>query len=126
MGGVVKLKLKGLFMEQDLEELRAKIDALDSKIIEALNERANAARAIGELKRSAQAPIYVPEREKNVLDRLVARNQGPLNNKAVISIYREIISAIRALEKPTSVAFLGPRDTFSHMAALRVAKAVLK
>jgi chorismate mutase/prephenate dehydratase len=107
-------------MDEHLEELRSKIDALDNKIIEALNERANAAREIGDLKRSAQAPIYVPEREKKVFDKILAHNDGPLNNKAVISIYREIISAIRALEKPTSVAFLGPRDTFSHMAALRI------
>ncbi len=104
----------------NLDELRDKIDALDTRIIEALNERAQAAQAIGDLKRSAQSPIYVPEREKMVFKKLSACNSGPLDDKAVQAIYREIISAIRALEKPTSVAFLGPRDTFSHMAALRI------
>ncbi|OQB33335.1 MAG: P-protein [Candidatus Hydrogenedentes bacterium ADurb.Bin179] len=104
----------------DLDELRAKIDALDARIIEALNERAKAAQAIGELKRCTNAPIYVPEREKTVFSKLAQCNVGPLDDKAIQSIYREIISAIRALEKPTSVAFLGPKDTFSHMAALRV------
>ena len=104
----------------NLDELRQKIDALDAQIIQTLNERAQAAQAIGELKRSSQAPIYVPEREKAVFQKLAECNKGPLDNKAVQSIYREIISAIRALEKPTSVAFLGPRDTFSHMAALRI------
>lgn len=104
----------------NLEELRAKIDDLDRQIIAALNERAKAAQAIGELKRSSNAPIYVPEREKMVFAKLAQHNAGPLDNKAIQAIYREIISAIRALEKPTSVAFLGPKDTFSHMAALHV------
>lgn len=104
----------------NLDELRAKIDALDAQIIATLNERAHAAQSIGELKRSTHAPIYVPEREKMVFNKLAQCNTGPLDNKAIQSIYREIISAIRALEKPTSVAFLGPRDTFSHMAALRI------
>ena len=104
----------------NLDELRAKIDDLDAQIIAALNERAKAAQTIGELKRNTNAPIYVPEREKTVFAKLSTCNPGPLDNKAIQSIYREIISAIRALEKPTSVAFLGPRDTFSHMAALRI------
>ncbi len=104
----------------NLDELRAKIDSLDARIIEALNERAKAAQAIGELKRNTNAPIYVPEREKTVFSKLAQCNVGPLDDKAIQSIYREIISAIRALEKPTSVAFLGPKDTFSHMAALRI------
>jgi chorismate mutase/prephenate dehydratase len=104
----------------NLDELRAKIDLLDEEIIQALNERAKAAQAIGDLKRSTQAPIYVPEREKAVLTKLAQNNPGPLGDKAIHSIYREVISAIRALEKPTSVAFLGPEDTFSHMAALRI------
>ncbi len=104
----------------NLDELRARIDGLDAKILECLNERAMAAKAIGELKRQSNAPIYVPEREKAVFSRISDLNQGPLDSKALQAVYREIISAIRALEKPTSVAFLGPRDTFSHMAALRV------
>jgi chorismate mutase/prephenate dehydratase len=104
----------------NLDELRAKIDALDADILRTLNERARMAQEIGELKRRSDAPIYVPEREKAVFSRIADMNAGPLSNKALTSVYREIISAIRALERPTSVAFLGPRDTFSHMAALRV------
>ena len=103
-----------------LDELRKQIDELDEKIVECLNLRAKAAMAIGELKRRSDAPIYVPEREKAVFTRLAEKNGGPLDNKALSAVYREVMSAIRALEKPTSVAFLGPRDTFSHMAALRV------
>lgn len=104
----------------NVDDLRSTIDAIDAQIVRLLNERAKAAQAIGNLKRNSNAPIYVPEREKAVFDKLIQCNTGPLAEKALQAIYREIISAIRALEKPTSVAFLGPRDTFSHMAALRI------
>lgn len=103
-----------------LDELRAKIDALDARILELLNERARTAMEIGKIKHSNNAAVYVPEREKAVYEKLLALNQGPLPEAAVKSIYREIISCIRALEKPTTVAFLGPRHTFSELAAHRV------
>ncbi|MCX5771252.1 MAG: prephenate dehydratase [Candidatus Hydrogenedentes bacterium] len=103
-----------------LEELRAKIDALDEQILTLLNERARCAVEIGAIKRSTDAAFYVPEREKAVFERLRKQNQGPLPEQAVKAIYREVMSSIRALEKKISVAFLGPRDTFSHMAAMRV------
>lgn len=103
-----------------LEELRVHIDQLDQEILERLNARAACAQHIGEIKRSADAPYYVPEREKAIFEMLAKLNPGPLPDQSVQAIYREIISAIRALEKPVSVAFLGPRDTFSHMAAVQV------
>ncbi|MCX8066096.1 MAG: prephenate dehydratase [Candidatus Hydrogenedentes bacterium] len=103
-----------------LDELRAKIDEIDKKIVELLNERAKYAIEIGKIKSSTHSPIYVPEREKIVLEKIQSYNSGPIDEKALRSIYKEIMSAIRSLEKPTTVAFLGPRDTFSHMAALRV------
>lgn len=103
-----------------LEECRNEIDRIDGEIVCLLNERARYAQRIGEIKKEANAPIYVPEREKAVLEKLTALNQGPLTNGALTAIYREIISAMIALERPISVAFLGPRDTFSHMAAVQV------
>lgn len=103
-----------------LEELREKIDAIDAQILALLNERARCAQAIGEIKQSTNGVWYVPEREKAIFDELARKNEGPLPEKAVRGIYREIISATRALEKPVGVAFLGPPDTFSHMAALRI------
>ena len=103
-----------------LDELRDRIDALDRQILESLNERARCAQAIGKIKKNSDSPYYVPEREKAIFKKLDGLNEGPLNPEAIHAIYREVISAIRALEKPISVAFLGPRDTFSHMAALRV------
>ncbi len=103
-----------------LDELRARIDVLDAQILGMLNERARAAIEIGKIKHSTDAVYYVPEREKAVYEKLKALNQGPLPFEAVKSIYREIISCIRALEKPTTVAFLGPRHTFSELAVKRV------
>ncbi len=103
-----------------LEELRKRIDALDAEILGLLNERANCAIEIGRIKKSNNAACYVPEREKAIFEKLKRQNPGPLPDKAVKAIYREVISAIRALERPITVAFLGPKHTFSHMAALRI------
>jgi len=103
-----------------LEELRAKIDALDEHILALLSQRAQCALEIGDIKRSTSGVFYVPEREKTIFDRLRAKNPGPLPDEAIKAIYREVMSSIRALEKNISVAFLGPTDTFSHMAAMRV------
>lgn len=104
----------------NLDELRQQIDNLDTRILDLLNERALCAKQIGEIKRGNKASIYVPERERAVYERLKAENKGPLPESSIKAIYREVMSAIRALEKPIEVAFLGPRDTFSHMAAMRI------
>jgi len=103
-----------------LDELRDRIDSLDMQILQLLNERAQHAVEIGEIKRSKGESFYVPERERAVYDKMRGCNPGPLPNGAIKSIYREVISAIRALEEPLTIAFLGPRDTFSHIAALRM------
>lgn len=104
----------------DLETLRQRIDALDRQILDLLNQRAQAAVQIGEIKHSTNAAFYVPEREKAVFEKLQKLNAGPLPDQAIKSIYREIISSIRSLEKPTMVAFLGPLHTFSQLAAQRI------
>lgn len=103
-----------------LDELRAHIDAIDGDVLRLLNDRAQCALEIAEIKRAGNAPFYVPEREKAVFERLRELNIGPLPYPALRSIYREVMSSIRALEKTISVGFLGPLYTFSHMAALRV------
>lgn len=103
-----------------LDEHRKRIDEIDKKILDLLNERAKAAIEIGKIKQSTNSVYYVPEREKAVYDSLADRNEGPLPNAAVKAIYREIMSSIRALEKPTTVAFLGPMHTFSQLAVQRI------
>ena len=103
-----------------LDELRGRIDALDKKILECLNERATLALDIGKIKQSENAVVYVPEREKQIFDDLRALNQGPLPDSAIKVIYREVISAVRELQRPVDIAFLGPKNTFSHIAAERI------
>ena len=103
-----------------LDELRKRIDECDAEILRLLNERAACAVHIGEIKRNERTAYYVPEREKAILDQLRERNPGPLPPQAIKAIYREIISAVRALEKPVDVAFFGARASFTHMAALRL------
>jgi len=100
----------------ELERLRQQIDAVDDRLLQALNERAKLARAIGTLK---VGQAYRPEREAQVLRRIKDRNPGPLASETVALIFREVMSACLALERPITVAYLGPRGTFSERATLK-------
>lgn len=102
-----------------LSNLRAKIDALDAKIVALLNDRAAITLSIGQEKIKNGQSIYAPHREKQVLDRIKALNKGPMTADAVEAIYREVMSASLALEKPLRIAYMGPEATFSHLAALK-------
>ena len=101
----------------DLGDWRSRISELDNQILNLLNQRAEAALRIGDLKRRQDAPSYVPEREAAILRRLVTANGGPLPAEAIQSVWREILSACRALEGPVTVAYLAPPATFTHQAA---------
>jgi chorismate mutase/prephenate dehydratase len=98
--------------------LRQDIDALDQELLVLLNQRASLAQKIGEVKKAEGSVAFRPEREAQVIDALKASNRGPLKTESVSPIWREIMSACRALETPTRVAFLGPAGTFSEQAAL--------
>lgn len=106
-------------LKKQLAQIRASIDALDQKAVKLLNSRLKLAQRIGELKRGASTRIYVAEREADVLRRVQAANQGPLKPAALQAIYREIMSAAIALEKPLVIAYLGPEATNTHQAALK-------
>jgi chorismate mutase / prephenate dehydratase len=99
-----------------LKNIRARIDALDDRIVDLLGERAALAQDIGHAKSGAK---YRPEREAEVLRRVKARNRGPLPAPALTRRYTEIMSACRALEDGITVAYLGPQGTFSEEAAIR-------
>lgn len=101
----------------DLDALRQEIDKIDTEILRRLNERVRLAQKVGHIKLEKGLEVYVPSREEQVFGRLRAVNEGPLPDKAVRSIYREIISAAIALEKPHCVAYLGPEATYTHQAA---------
>jgi chorismate mutase / prephenate dehydratase len=98
--------------------LRQRIDALDRELLALLNRRMQVVVEVGELKKHEGSPVFRPEREAQVIDGLKAVNTGPLKNESVAPIWREIMSASRALEAPTRVAYLGPAGTFSEEAAL--------
>ena len=100
----------------ELERLRGEIDRLNDSLLETLNERAKLARAVGMLK-AGQA--YRPEREAQVLRRVKERNAGPLSDETVALLFREIMSACLALERPITVGYLGPKGTFSERAVLK-------
>ena len=100
-----------------IERLRAQIDAINVKLVRLLNQRAKLAQEIGYLKTASGALIYQPGRERLVLERVAAANQGPLTDEHLRRVFVEIISACTALEHPLRVAFLGPEHTYSHEAA---------
>jgi chorismate mutase/prephenate dehydratase len=103
-------------MDDRLKPLRDAIDAVDRKLVELLNERARLAAEVGRVKQEHSAPVYRPEREAEVLDKVAALSQGPLAPATVQAVYREVIAACRALERPITVAYLGPPGTFSELA----------
>ncbi|MDB5763284.1 MAG: pheA [Herminiimonas sp.] len=103
-------------MDNKLKPLREQIDALDKQILDLLNRRARVAQDVGHLKAEINAPVFRPEREAQVLRNVAERNPGPLDGTDVQTIFREIMSACRALEKRVTVAYLGPAGTFSEQA----------
>jgi chorismate mutase/prephenate dehydratase len=106
-----------LSRKESLDALRKKIDHVDAKLVELLNERASLAQQIGQAKSLDGQEVYVPGREKEIFKRISTINGGPLPEKSIHSIYREILSASRSLEAPLTVAYFGPEATYTHMAA---------
>ncbi len=102
-----------------LAELRRDIDAVDAQLLELLNRRAALAQAVGEVKKTTDAPVYRPEREAQILARLAQVNPGPLPAESLANVWREIVSACRELERRLRVAYLGPPGTFSEEAVVR-------
>ncbi len=102
-----------------LDDLRQQIDALDAQLVSLLNQRATLSREVGRQKASSpEARYFAPERERDLISRLVAeQGGGDLPKDALVAIYREIISASIALQKPITVAYWGPPGTFTEMAA---------
>jgi chorismate mutase / prephenate dehydratase len=101
----------------DLDQLRTRIDAIDRRLIDLLNERARVVVKVGELKRGTGQAIYAPHREAAVLRRVLGLNEGPLPPMTIEAIYRELMSGSFALERPLRIGYLGPPGSFSHVAA---------
>src|ERR1035437_798817 len=121
-GAFFVLQGSGMSEADALKGLREKIDDLDHKLVELLNARARIVVDIGKVKQQHGTPVYAPDREKIVLERIRAANQavgGPLPNSCLEAIYRELMSGSFALEKPLRIAFLGPQGSYSHLASVK-------
>ena len=104
-------------LSKNLEDLRTQIDAVDTELVALLNRRATMAQDVGRIKARENLQAYVPERERKIIERVLAVNSGPLPNVALKLIFKEIISAALSLENPLQVAYLGPEATFTHEAS---------
>ena len=101
-----------------LEKLRQQIDGLDRKIIELLNRRTDLVREIGRLKTQEGKAAYAPERESAIYQRIEELAGGALSKDALKAIYREIMSAALAVERPLTISYLGPEASFTHLASI--------
>ena len=103
----------------DLSDVRLRLDQIDGQLVELLAQRVEVSREIGRLASSGADAVFAPSREAELLARLGASIEGRLRTDHLRAIYREILSASREAQRPLRVAFLGPRATFGHQAALQ-------
>ena len=101
-----------------LRHLRTQIDKLDLQLLKMINERANLAAEIGRLKNDHGNEVFSPAREEEVLQNVLESNKGPLDSTTIRAVFREVMSGARALQKIVKIAYLGPEDSFSHLAAV--------
>ncbi len=100
-----------------IKKLRKIIDELDEKLVRTLNKRTEFAIKIGKIKDKLKKSVYSPEREQHIYNKLKKINNGPLDDKTLTAIYREIMSGTIMLQRPMKVAYLGPEATFTHLAS---------
>jgi len=100
-----------------LDELRIQIDSIDDQLLKLYNQRMEYVHQVGELKNTTGAPIYRPEREQSILNRLKKQNNGKLTNGAIDALFLEMFAVARNLERPEGIAYLGPEASFTHQAA---------
>lgn len=106
--------------DDSLEQLRGEIDRLDAELQKLISERARCAQQVGELKGlSSTVEFYRPEREAQVLRRVVERNAGPLRDEEIVRVFRELMSACLAQEEPLKIAYLGPEGTVTQTAVTK-------
>jgi len=103
---------------KSLSSLRSEIDKIDKQLVELLNRRAEVATRIGQLKDEQGLEVWSPAREEEVIQRVLETNPGPLPDETLRLIYRELMSGSRSLQKTLRVACLGPRYSYSHLAAI--------
>lgn len=106
--------------DKNIKKLRNTIDSLDRKIVQLLNRRARAAIKISRSKQKNSYDIYDPVRESEVIKKLSLINEGPLSGKQLITVFRQIISVCREIQKPVSISVLGPSGSYTHQVAQKI------
>jgi chorismate mutase / prephenate dehydratase len=104
---------------RSLEQIRVDIDSIDAELVTLLSKRVELAQEVGRVKGKDKRPYFTPERERQIYDKLDRTNPGPLQTRQLNAIFREIISAARAAEKPLDCAYWGPAGTYTHLAAIQ-------
>ncbi len=104
---------------EKIRELRKRIDEIDDKLVDLLNERARIVIDVGNIKKTEKLDFHSPSREREILERLAERNKGPFPQDTLKAVYHEILSSSLSLERPLKVAYLGPRATFTHQAGMQ-------
>ncbi|QQR80366.1 MAG: prephenate dehydratase [Deltaproteobacteria bacterium] len=115
----MKKKITKSQVIDSLKPHREEVDAIDQKILNLLNQRAQVVLKIGDLKKQSSQEVFAPVREKSLIDNLTQKNPGPFPTHALRAVFGEILSASRVLQSPIKVAYLGPEATFTHLAALK-------
>ena len=107
--------------DKQLADLRTRIDDIDARLLESINERARLATEVAQVKgaQSDNHGFYRPEREAQILRKIIEQNKGPLSEEEMARLFREIMSACLALEQELNIAYLGPEGTFTQSAALK-------
>ncbi len=107
--------------KKELDQLRADIDTIDKQLIDLISARARLAQAVAKVKKSSSesTSFYRPEREAQLLRKIIEQNEGPLSEEEMARLFREIMSACLALEQVLDIAYLGPEGTFTQTAALK-------
>ncbi len=109
----------GMDKKQSIPEVRKRIDTIDDTILDLLKERLECAKTIGRLKSETNRAKWDPRREREIYERLLKNNAGAFPDKALRSIFHEIITTCRLSQKKTAVAYLGPEATFTHLAGVK-------
>lgn len=105
--------------DSPLDAMRDALDHVDDQLVGLINERARIAQRIGQAKAARGLRVYAPDRERQVLDRVAELSDGPVNERSLRAIYRELMSASLALERTPRIAVLGPQGSYSHLAGRR-------
>jgi chorismate mutase/prephenate dehydratase len=105
--------------QKTIDDWRVQIDRVDKEILELLNKRAECVAEVGKLKEADRSSVYVASRELEIFERLERQSRGPFPKEAIRTVFREIISASRSVERGVRVAYLGPEATYTHQAGIQ-------